>query len=107
MGGMRQIFVWARRRSLMPERLIAAMFVCVVCAAGLNLCMEEFGIRPGSFWEWPHWQFFEARAAIARKLEQIPGKHLVFVRYTNDHSAHEEWVYNAAKSAGAELSGRT
>lgn len=95
-GGMRQIFVWARRRSLMPERLMAAMFACVVCAGTLNLCMEEFGIRPGSFWEWPHWQFFEARAAIARKLEQIPGKHLVFVRYADDHSAHEEWVYNTA-----------
>lgn len=80
----------------MPERLMAAVVACVACGAMLNLCMDEFNIRPGSFWEWPHWQFYQARAGIARKLEQIPGKHLIFVRYTKGHSSHEEWVYNSA-----------
>jgi len=95
-AGLRQLYVWAKRRSIVPERLISAMLLCVVCASILNLCMEQFGIRPGSFWEWPHWQFGGARAAVVDKLRSIPGKHLVFVRYRSGHVAHEEWVYNSA-----------
>ena len=96
LSGMRQIYVWARSRSLMPERLMTAIAVSLVCGAVLTLCMKEFGIRPGTWWEWPHWQFYEARADIIRKLDKLPGKHLVFVRYDAGHSPHEEWVYNAA-----------
>jgi hypothetical protein len=36
------------------------------------------------------------RAAVARKLEQLPGKQLVIVRYTRLHSPHVEWVFNGA-----------
>ncbi len=70
-GGMRQIY------RLGPTALADAgtadcCHVRLRCVCrGLNLCMEEFGIRPGSFWEWPHWQFYEARAAIAHKLNRF------------------------------------
>jgi hypothetical protein len=37
-----------------------------------------------------------SRAAIAEKLEHAPGKHLVVVRYTEDHNIHDDWVYNGA-----------
>jgi hypothetical protein len=37
-----------------------------------------------------------ARARIAVQLEATPGEHLVIVRYSDHHSPHEEWVYNAA-----------
>ncbi len=30
------------------------------------------------------------------KLEAIPGKHLVFVKYSADHCFCEEWVFNSA-----------
>ena len=33
---------------------------------------------------------------MVRKLEGLPGGHLVLVRYQPGHNPHEEWVYNAA-----------
>jgi hypothetical protein len=36
------------------------------------------------------------RAKILAQLEAIPGQQLAIVRYSDDHSPHEEWVYNRA-----------
>jgi hypothetical protein len=44
-----------------------------------------------------------SRAAIAEKLAQTPGKHLIMVRYTEDHNIHDEWVYNGAEIDGAKV----
>jgi hypothetical protein len=39
-----------------------------------------------------------SRTAIAQKLAQTPGKHLIMVRYDqDDHNIHDEWVYNGAE----------
>ena len=38
-----------------------------------------------------------SRAAIAKKLAQTPGTHLIMVRYEEDHNLHDEWVYNGAE----------
>ena len=38
-----------------------------------------------------------SRAAIAEKLSRTPGKHLILVRYVEDHNLHDEWVYNGAE----------
>jgi hypothetical protein len=38
-----------------------------------------------------------SRAFIAKKLSQTPGKHLILVRYEEDHNVHDEWVYNGAE----------
>ncbi|GAC1681044.1 MAG: hypothetical protein PVS2B2_19650 [Candidatus Acidiferrum sp.] len=43
------------------------------------------------------------RAAIAKQLENSPGKHLVVVRYNEDHNIHEEWVFNGADLDGAKV----
>jgi hypothetical protein len=37
-----------------------------------------------------------ARAAVAAKLQALPGQQLAIVRYASTHSPHDEWVYNAA-----------
>jgi hypothetical protein len=37
------------------------------------------------------------RARIQSQLTEQGGRHLVLVRYPPGHSAHEEWVYNAAE----------
>jgi len=38
-----------------------------------------------------------SRAAIAKILSNTPGKHLIMVRYQEDHNLHDEWVYNGAE----------
>ncbi len=38
-----------------------------------------------------------SRAAIAEELSHTPGKHLILVRYEEDHNLHDEWVYNGAE----------
>src|SRR5262249_46266030 len=44
-----------------------------------------------------------SRAAIAEKLRRTPGKHLILVRYAEDHNVHDEWVYNGADIDGAKV----
>jgi len=43
------------------------------------------------------------RAEIAHQLRNAPGKHLVMVRYTKFHNAHDEWVYNGAEIDSAKV----
>jgi hypothetical protein len=38
-----------------------------------------------------------SRAAIAKTLSNTLGKHLIMVRYEEDHNLHDEWVYNGAE----------
>ena len=38
-----------------------------------------------------------SRQVIAEKLAQTPGKHLIMVRYEEDHNIHDDWVYNGAE----------
>jgi hypothetical protein len=44
-----------------------------------------------------------SRAAIEKTLEHTGGKHLVVVRYEEDHNIHDEWVYNGAEIDGAKV----
>ncbi|HWZ98621.1 MAG TPA: hypothetical protein VN025_12755 [Candidatus Dormibacteraeota bacterium] len=45
----------------------------------------------------------DERVEAIRKLESIPGKHLVFVRYAKDHNVHHEWVFNGADIEGSRI----
>ena len=44
-----------------------------------------------------------SRSEIQKTLQHTPGKHLVVVRYTEDHNIHDEWVYNGADIDGAKV----
>ena len=44
-----------------------------------------------------------SRAAIAETLSHTPGKHLIMVRYEEDHNLHDEWVYNGAEIDNAKV----
>ena len=37
-----------------------------------------------------------SRLVVQKKLEALPGKHLVMVRYDEDHNIHDDWVFNGA-----------
>jgi hypothetical protein len=45
----------------------------------------------------------ERRIAVNAELAKIPGKLLVFVRYSPQHIFQDEWVYNAADIDGARI----
>jgi hypothetical protein len=100
--GMRHLYVLARRFKILPERLMAAIVLALVCSAGFELFGESLNLRM-TFWEHPRVPHRDARAAILSKLEAMPGKHLVFVHYAPDHSPNEEWVYNAAIIDGSKI----
>jgi hypothetical protein len=44
-----------------------------------------------------------SRVAIDEKLKHMPGKHLIVVRYNEDHNIHDEWVFNGAEIDNAKV----
>src|SRR6266436_1524363 len=44
-----------------------------------------------------------SRAVIVKTLSNPPGKHLIMVRYDEDHNLHDEWVYNGAEIDAAKV----
>jgi hypothetical protein len=44
-----------------------------------------------------------SRKFVADQLMQTPGKHLIMVRYSEDHNIHDEWVYNGAEIDNAKI----
>jgi len=43
------------------------------------------------------------RVRLADELAQIPGQHLVIVRYEPWHNFHDEWVYNTSDIDGSKV----
>ena len=44
-----------------------------------------------------------SRVAVIKQLQATPGKHLIVVRYSEDHNIHDEWVYNGADIDGSKV----
>jgi hypothetical protein len=44
-----------------------------------------------------------SRVAVGKQLLATPGKHLIMVRYSDDHNIHDEWVYNGADIDGSKV----
>lgn len=44
-----------------------------------------------------------SRVYVQKQLEEIPGKHLLMVRYSENHNIHDEWVYNGADIDGSRV----
>jgi hypothetical protein len=68
------------------------MFVLRAAAGPLHIPLQE-AISP-SFSEQGFSSF--GRSAVQTKLQQLPGQHLVIVRYRPEHKPFFEWVYNDA-----------
>jgi hypothetical protein len=60
------------------------------------LALDWVTIQAGQAARYPITAWKGERARILQKLESVPGKQLVIVRYEPDHDVHQEWVYNAA-----------
>jgi hypothetical protein len=76
-----------------PLGLAASWAIFFLLVADVGLSVKNRVCDPQ---EWTC-QGDPSRAAIAERLEQVPGKHLVMVRYEEDHNLHDEWVYNGAE----------
>jgi hypothetical protein len=97
----RHMAVWWRQRGAglaMSRQLVTACCLAIVLgSAGRGL--EP--ILPGRFEHLrPIWEsLYPARRLrddVNAKLEKVPGKHLIFVKYSPGHCFCEEWVFNSA-----------
>ena len=94
---LRHLRVWATRN--LPGGKAAGRFVILaLCGSliGVGLAAQMFRVYRGRTLD-------RIQAKNARKgrlesdlLENHPGKHVIFVRYTGTQSPHEEWIYNLA-----------
>jgi hypothetical protein len=90
--GMRYLRLWRWRGNAVGAALVRA--IPVVCVAMILLrvtaVLAHVQIEPA----WPRGNL--KRAQIVGELNQIPGEHLVLVRYAPNHSVDDEYVYNGA-----------
>jgi len=92
------------------RNLVTALVVLCVALTGLRAFAQPLHIAPP---EWPinpwicSWigpgNFGMDRANVVAQLQQIPGNHLIFVRYGPSHECIDEWVYNAADIDGSRI----
>jgi hypothetical protein len=103
---MRRLQTWEPNGRRMGAALNRA--VVVVCL----LSFAVRGVAAGRGWELsrseaPAWHHVGpksfGRAAVVARLNQLPGKQLVIVRYTSHHEVFEEWVYNEANIDGSKI----
>jgi hypothetical protein len=88
-----------------PAGREAARLLVFLCAAqflfwyGLHV-FDDSGVstaaRQYETWNTINHRNPERRIFVNRQLAQVPGKLLVFVRYSPQHLFQDEWVYNAA-----------
>jgi hypothetical protein len=77
--------------------LSRALVVLLVLSAGVNIARRSCD---------PLWWTCTgdpSRVAVIKQLLAMPGKHLIVVRYSDDHNIHDEWVYNAADIDGSKI----
>lgn len=77
--------------------LACLVLTCVrIAAEPLHIEPPQWPIGPWlCTWIGPG-RFGVDRAAVAAQLDRLPGKHLVFVRYSPQHEPGDQWVYNGA-----------
>ncbi len=73
----------------------------VICCALIVLRISAVVVRVPVEPAWPRGNL--ERAAMVRELQDLPGQHLVLVRYRPDHELDREWVYNAADIDDAKI----
>jgi hypothetical protein len=104
------MMVWCRRREVglaMSRQLMAACCLTVFLG-GIGRAVEPLLPRsmrhlPAIWWWGTLYPARRLRYDIAAKLARIPGKHLVFVKYSPDHCFCEEWVFNGADIASQRI----
>jgi hypothetical protein len=96
---MRHMRVWQWRGKPVGLSLLRAipLIGCAMIVIRIAAVMAHAQIEQ----PWPRGNL--ARASVLRTLENLPGQHLVVVRYSPTHNFHQEWVYNAADIDAAKV----
>jgi hypothetical protein len=76
-----------------PVGLFLARAVAVICVLMIPVQVHILAL-PAKHGGWG--DVGPRRAAIQQKLESLPGCHLILVRYSTDHNAMWDWVFNGA-----------
>ena len=88
----RHLSLWKYKGLQMGRFLIWA--IPILLFGTLVLRVAAASTQPHIEKRWPQGNL--QRVAIVRQLAELPGKHLIFVRYGPQHDLKLEWVYNAA-----------
>ncbi len=81
------------------NRRLGGIAVCFILILSLGEMAIPFKYRN----EMPFCAWHRDRARLLRELRSTPGRHLVIVRYSADHSFHNEWIYNGADIDGSKV----
>ena len=90
--GLRHLQLWQRRNGKTGRAAVRGIFL--VASAMIVLRAVAAATHTRIEPEWPRGNL--ERAAVVSQLRQLPGEHLVFVRYGNHHDVDREWVWNEA-----------
>ena len=100
---MRHLRVWKPAGNPTGMTMLRLLVSACVVLAAVDLWAKPLHLRmpiaPGAIWSCEcdgSPQPGADRAAIASRLEKLPGKQLVLVRYAGNHDPSYEWVYNSA-----------
>jgi hypothetical protein len=107
---MRHLRVWKPEGRPAGVALVRLIVMFCVGLAGLRVWAAPLGFKvpewPPSAWAdmWYGPELYGTeRAQIETRLDQLPGKQLVIVRYSSTHNTLDEWVYNRADIAAAKV----
>jgi hypothetical protein len=91
--GMRVLRAWPSRHE--PKGLLVVWAVPLLCLFLLFLPLHAYLRQSPDFPpRWDNWVLGAKQGPFVRLLNEVGGKHLVFVRYGYPHSVHHELVYN-------------
>ncbi len=96
---LRHLRLWRRRHGETGAALVRGIMViaCAMIVLRVAAAAAQARIEPA----WPRGNL--DRVEITRRLERIPGRHLVIVRYGPHHDVDWEWVYNSADIDGSRI----
>jgi hypothetical protein len=92
--GLRQLRLWRWHGRAVGQALVRTL--PLACACLLILVLIALGQADQQAW-------YLHRARLVDDLKRTGGQHLVIVRYSPEHSPHEEWVFNHADIDGAKI----
>ena len=95
-AGLEQMARWNSEAARIVMFLCAAHFLFWYTLHIYDSRQFSIALRPYETWDGLNHQNPERRIAVNRWLAGMPGKLLIFVRYSPQHIFQDEWVYNDA-----------